>query len=79
MQVRRNSSLKERRLRRSREKIYLDGTRGKLHTDCRLGLKAELIARKSGKQIGLPDARVSYQHHLEQIVILVVRLVRHLT
>jgi len=41
----------------------------KLHTDGGFGIQVEFVACVSGKQIGLADGRVPYQHHLEQIVL----------
>jgi hypothetical protein len=41
--------------------VHLDRPRGELDTDCRLGVKIELVAGESTKQVGLSDARVSNQ------------------
>lgn len=48
---------------------HLDAARRKLHADGRLGLQRELVAREAAEQVGLADARVTNQHHLEQVVI----------
>ncbi len=55
----------------------LDRSRGEFNTDGRFGLQAELIPCKSGKQIGLPDSRISDQDYLEKIIILIIRFVSH--
>lgn len=48
---------------------HLDAARRKLHADGRLGLQRELVAREAAEQVGLADARVADQHHLEQVVV----------
>jgi len=48
---------------------------GEFHTDCRFGFQAELVPRKSGKQIGLPHSRISDQDYFEKIVVLIICLV----
>ena len=52
--------------------IHLDASSRELDADRRLGLEGELVARETGKDVGLPNARVSNQDHLEQIVIATV-------
>lgn len=47
--------------------LYAAG--GELYADGGLGLKRELVAREARQQVGLADARVTNQHHLEQVVI----------
>jgi hypothetical protein len=44
---------------------------GKLDADGGLGLQAKLVAREAAQQVGLANARVTDEHHLEQIVIAV--------
>lgn len=53
-----------------------DAASGELNSDCGFGLQTELVASESGKQIGLSDAGIADQHHLEQIIIVVVCSVR---
>lgn len=53
--------------------LVLDAACGKLDADGRLGLEVKLIASEPRQQIGLANPRVTDQHHLEKIIILVVR------
>jgi len=46
---------------------------GELDADGGLGLEAELVAGEAGEEVGLADARVPDQHHLEQVVVLLLR------
>ena len=39
-----------------------------LDPDSGLGVEAELVARKAGQDLGLPNRRVSDEHHLEHVV-----------
>jgi len=50
----------------------LDGAGGKLDADGGLGLDIELVSGKSGQKIRLPYPRVPDQHHLEEVVVLVI-------
>ena len=43
--------------------VNLDGSRGKLDTDGRLGVEVELVTGESTQQVRLSDTRVSDQHH----------------
>jgi hypothetical protein len=43
-----------------------------LDADSGLGLEAELVAGESGEEVGLADARVADEHHLEEVVVLLL-------
>ena len=49
---------------------------GEFDSDCRFGFKAKLVLRKSRQQIRFTNTRISNQHHLEQIIVVVVRSIR---
>jgi hypothetical protein len=55
----------------------VDAAGGELDADGGLGLEAELVAREAREQVGLADAGVADEHHLEEVVVVVVRPVRH--
>lgn len=48
-----------------------------LDADCGLGVQAELVTREPRQYLRLTDRRVPYQHHLEHVVYLLVRVARH--
>jgi hypothetical protein len=50
----------------------LEGAGGELDADGGLGHEAELVAREAGEQVGLVDIGVSAEHHLEEVVIVVL-------
>lgn len=52
--------------------VDADAASGELHTDCGLGLQAELVASESGEQIGFTDAGIADEHNLEQVIVVVV-------
>lgn len=56
----------------------LKSSGGELDADCGLRLQAELVAREPGKNVGLTDPRVTDQHDLEEVVVLVVHPIRHM-
>lgn len=49
---------------------------GKFDTDCRFRFKAKLVSSKSRQQIRFPDAGISDQHHLKQVIVVVIRSIR---
>lgn len=49
---------------------------GELDSDCGLGFEAELVPREPRQEVRFPDTGVSDQHHLEQVIVIVVRPVR---
>lgn len=51
----------------------LEGSSGEFDADGGLGLEAELVAGESGEEVGLADARIADQNHLEQVIILLLR------
>lgn len=51
----------------------LEGSSGEFDADGGLRLEAELVAGESGEEVGLADARVADQHHLEQVIVLLLR------
>jgi hypothetical protein len=57
--------------------VDVDAAGGELDADGGLGVEAELVAREAREQVGLADARVADEHHLEEVVVVVVRPVRH--
>jgi hypothetical protein len=57
--------------------LDVDAAGGELDADGGLGLEAELVAREAREQVGLADAGVADEHHLEEVVVVVVRPVRH--
>ncbi|RRT41826.1 hypothetical protein B296_00028333, partial [Ensete ventricosum] len=52
-------------------------TRGELDADGGLGLVAELIPREPRDEVRLPDAGVADEHHLEEVIVVVVCPIRH--
>jgi hypothetical protein len=56
--------------------VNTDAAGGEFNPDGGLGLEAELILGKARQEVGLANARVPYQHHLEQVVVVVLRSVR---
>ena len=57
--------------------VDADAPGGELDADGGLGLEAELVAGEAGEEVGLADAGVADEHHLEQVVVVVLRPVRH--
>jgi hypothetical protein len=57
--------------------VNLHALRLELHPDGGLGVEVEFVPRVPGQQIGLAHGRVPDQHHLEQIVLALVIVVRH--
>ena len=57
--------------------VDVDAAGGELDADGGLGLEAELVAREAREQVRLADAGVPDEHHLEEVVVVVVRPVRH--
>jgi hypothetical protein len=57
--------------------VDVDAAGGELDADGGPGVEAELVAREAREQVGLADARVADEHHLEEVVVVVVRPVRH--
>ena len=51
----------------------MERSRCELDTDGGLGLEAELVAGEAGEQVGLADAGVPDEHHLEEVVVLLLR------
>lgn len=52
---------------------------GKFDPDRRLWLQTEFVPGESGQDVGFPDPRVADQHDLEQVIVLMVHSMRHLT
>lgn len=50
---------------------------GELNPNSGLGLEAELVPGEPGEEVRFPYARVPNQNNLEEIVVFVVRSVRH--
>mmetsp|Transcript_40997 Transcript_40997/g.131083 ORF Transcript_40997/g.131083 Transcript_40997/m.131083 type:complete len:213 (+) Transcript_40997:451-1089(+) len=57
--------------------VDLNAPGGELHADGGLGLEAELVAREPREEVRFPDPRVSNQHDLEEVVVIVIGLVCH--
>uniref|UniRef100_J3L2P5 Uncharacterized protein n=1 Tax=Oryza brachyantha TaxID=4533 RepID=J3L2P5_ORYBR len=53
--------------------VDADGLGGELDADGGPGLQAELVPREPRQQVRLPHAAVPDQHHLEQVVVLLLR------
>jgi hypothetical protein len=51
----------------------MERSRCELDADGGLGLEAELVAGEAGEQVGLADAGVPDEHHLEEVVVLLLR------
>lgn len=56
--------------------VDLNGAGGELDADGGFGLLAELILGETGEEVGFSDAGVADQHHLEKIIVILVRSVR---
>lgn len=56
---------------------YLEGSSGEFDTDGGFGFQAEFISGKPGKNVGFSNARVSDQHDLKKIIILMIYSMRH--
>jgi hypothetical protein len=54
----------------------MEGAGGELDADGGLGLEAELVAGETGEEVGLADAGVADENHLEQVVVLLLRTPR---
>jgi hypothetical protein len=50
---------------------------GELDADSRLGVEGEVVASEAGEDVGLADAAVPDQNHLEQVWVLVIHLPTH--
>ena len=48
--------------------VDVDAAGGELDADGGLGLEAELVAREAREQVGLADAGVADQDHLEEVI-----------
>jgi hypothetical protein len=57
--------------------VDADAPGGELDADGGLGLEAELVAGEAGEEVGFADPGVADEHHLEQVVVVVLRPVRH--
>jgi len=55
----------------------LQGLGGELDADGGLGVEGEVVAREAREDIGLADAAVPDEHHLEQVRILVIHPPAH--
>jgi hypothetical protein len=56
--------------------VNADAAGSEFNSDGGLGLEAEFVPGEARQEVGLANARVPYQHHLEQIVVVVLRSVR---
>jgi hypothetical protein len=54
-----------------------DAPGGELDPNGGLGLEAELVAREPREQVGFADPGVANEHDLEEVVVVVLRPVRH--
>ena len=52
--------------------VDLEAAGGELDTDGGLGLEAELVLGEAGEEVGLADAGVADEHHLEEVVVVVL-------
>lgn len=52
--------------------IDIQGPGGELNTNGGFGLEIELVLSESGEQIGLADAGVPNENHLEQVVVIII-------
>jgi hypothetical protein len=57
--------------------IDIDAARRELDPNGRLRLQAELVAGESGEEVGFANARVSDEDNFEEIIVVIVRSVRH--
>jgi hypothetical protein len=57
--------------------LDVDAAGGELDPDGGLGLEAKLVAREAREQVRLADAGVPDEHHLEEVVVVVLCPVRH--
>ena len=55
--------------------VHIQAPGGELDADGGLGFQAELVASEPGEQVGLAHAGVPDQHHLEEVVIVVLSFV----
>jgi hypothetical protein len=53
--------------------VDLEGAGGELDADGGLGLEAELVLGEAGEEVRLADAGVADEHHLEEVVVVVLR------
>jgi len=53
--------------------VDLETAGGELDADGGLGLEAELVLGEAGEEVGLADAGVADEHHLEEVVVVVLR------
>uniref|UniRef100_J3M5G5 Uncharacterized protein n=1 Tax=Oryza brachyantha TaxID=4533 RepID=J3M5G5_ORYBR len=56
----------------------LQGFGGELDADGGLGVEREVVAGEAGEDVGLADAAVADQHHLEEVGVLVIHPAAHL-
>lgn len=56
--------------------IDVDAAGGEFDANGGFGFQAEFVLRESRQEVRFPNARVSDQHHLEQVVVIIVRSVR---
>lgn len=54
--------------------LYLDAPCGKLDPNCGLRLQAKFVTGEATEQIGLANARISYQDYLEEIIVTAAEL-----
>ena len=52
--------------------VDLEAAGGELDADGGLGLEAELVLGEAGEEVGLADAGVADEHHLEEVVVVVL-------
>lgn len=58
--------------------VNIQGAGSEFNADGGLRLEVELVFGEPGEEVGLPDAGVADQNHLEEVVVVVVRPVtRH--
>uniref|UniRef100_J3M8W5 DUF834 domain-containing protein n=1 Tax=Oryza brachyantha TaxID=4533 RepID=J3M8W5_ORYBR len=53
--------------------VDLEAAGGELDADGGLGLEAELVLGEAGEEVGLAHAGVADEHHLEEVVVVVLR------
>ena len=57
--------------------MNLESTSGKLDANSRFRFQTELISGKPGEYIWFADARVSDEHDLKKVIVLVIHSIRH--
>ncbi|WVZ03116.1 hypothetical protein V8G54_023922 [Vigna mungo] len=56
--------------------VDVDATGGEFNANGGFRFQTEFVLRKSRQEVRFPNAGVSDQHHLEQVVVIIVRSIR---